>query len=195
MTSQVMFDGHVAALLEVAVSLVNALTDGARQGRAYTAPQGDQLPQAVRDTLPPARDRAAVEPRHAVYLAHASRQMRAVFDAVDSGHTDRAAELVNVLMRTTGARPQLDRVDNEPWQLHFHGTDDSFSVGWTAGCAAALALAIGSDLAGRLGVCTAPHCDRVYVDNSRNAVRHFCSDACRGRVKAAAFRARKTTQD
>ncbi|QIY67726.2 CGNR zinc finger domain-containing protein [Streptomyces sp. RPA4-2] len=195
MTSQVMFDGHVVTLLDVAVSLVNVLTDGARQGRPYTAPRGDRLPGAVHDALPPAPGRAAVEPEHATYLAQTAERMREVFDAVDAGRTDRAAELVNALLRTTGARPQLDRVDGEPWQVHFHGADDSLSVGWSAGCATALALAIGSDLAGRLGVCAAPRCDRVYVDNSRNAVRHFCSDACRGRVKAAAFRSRRAAQD
>ncbi|MFI2207278.1 CGNR zinc finger domain-containing protein [Streptomyces sp. NPDC020192] len=121
--------------------------------------------------------------------------MRAVFEAVDGGHINQAAQLVKDLLRTTGARPQLDRVDGEPWQVHFHGSDDTLSVGWSAGCATALALAIGSTLAGRLGVCTAPNCDRVYVDASRNAVRHFCSASCRSRVKAAAFRARKAPKN
>ncbi len=40
----------------------------------------------------------------------------------------------------------------------------------------------------RLGVCTAPHCDRVYVDTSRNGSKRFCSTACQNRVKTAAFR-------
>ncbi|WP_329121031.1 CGNR zinc finger domain-containing protein [Streptomyces sp. NBC_01465] len=182
------------ALLNASVSLVNALTDGARQGRPYTAPQGDELPAAVHDALPPTPARTKVEPHHATYLAHTAQQMRSVFDAADSGRTDKAAEFVNALLRTTGARPQLDQVEGEPWQVHFHGSEDTLSVGWSAGCATALALAIGSNLAGRLGVCTAPQCDRVYVDNSRNAVRHFCSDACRSRVKAAAFRARKAAE-
>ncbi|MFC6594371.1 CGNR zinc finger domain-containing protein [Kitasatospora paranensis] len=193
-TGQVMFDGHVVRLLDTAVSLVNALTDGARQGRPYAAPNGDRLPSAVHEALQ-LSPRAEVGSSHAVYLANTAQQMRAVFAAVDGGHMDQAAQMVNALLRTTGARPQLDRVDGEPWQVHFHGSDDSLSVGWSAGCATALALAIGSDLAGRLGVCTAPHCDRVYVDASRNAVRHFCSTACRGRVKAAAFRARKASRD
>ncbi|WP_411088182.1 CGNR zinc finger domain-containing protein [Streptomyces sp. 061-3] len=188
-----MFDGHVLTLLDAAVSLVNTLTDGSRQGRPYTAPRGDQLPQAVHDALPLAAGRPGVEPAHAAYLVHTARQLRAVFDAVDADRTDQAAEHVNVLLRATGARPQLDRVDDEPWQVHFHGAEDTLAVGWSAGCATALALAIGSNLAGRLGVCTAPQCDRVYVDNSRNAVRHFCSNACRGRVKAAAFRARQAS--
>ena len=74
--------------------------------------------------------------------------------------------------------------------MHFHGTDDSLATGWAAGCATGLALALGSDLAGRLGVCAADRCDRVYVDTSRNATRRFCSTACQSRTKAAAFRAR-----
>lgn len=189
-----MFDGHVVTLLDATVSLVNTLTDGTRQGRPYSAPHGDQLPQAVHEALPLSSDRSTVSPDHAAYLAHTAQQMRAVFEAVDSGRIDQAAQLVNVLLRTTGARPQLDCVAGEPWQVHFHGADDSLSVGWSAGCATALALAIGSNLAGRLGVCTAPHCDRVYVDASRNTVRHFCSTACRSRVKAAAYRSRKASR-
>ncbi|MEV6796542.1 CGNR zinc finger domain-containing protein [Streptomyces sp. NPDC051320] len=54
-------------------------------------------------------------------------------------------------------------------------------------------LAVGSELAGRLGVCWAPRCDRVYVDASRNSVRQFCCAPCQSRVKAAAFRARRGT--
>ena len=63
--------------------------------------------------------------------------------------------------------------------------------GWGAGCATGLAIVLGGDLYDRLGVCTAPHCDRVYVDTSRNGTRRFCSTACQNRVKAAAFRERK----
>jgi predicted RNA-binding Zn ribbon-like protein len=44
--------------------------------------------------------------------------------------------------------------------------------------------------AGRIGVCAAPACDRVYVDNSRNNQKRFCSTTCQNRVKTAAFRSR-----
>jgi predicted RNA-binding Zn ribbon-like protein len=92
-------------------------------------------------------------------------------------------------LRDTHARPQLDRTD-QGWNLHFHGADDTLANGWAAGCASGLALALGSDLAGRLGVCAAPACDGVYVDASRNAQRRFCSPRCQSRVKAA-HRARR----
>ncbi len=52
-------------------------------------------------------------------------------------------------------------------------------------------MVLGSELHGRLGVCTAARCDRVYVDLSRNGTRRFCSTACQNRNKAAAFRARR----
>ena len=58
-------------------------------------------------------------------------------------------------------------------------------------CATALAVVLGTEHGGRLGVCTAPRCDRVYVDTSRNATRRFCSASCQNRVKTAAFRARR----
>jgi predicted RNA-binding Zn ribbon-like protein len=189
-----LFDSHIELLLEAAVSLVNELTDGERQGRRFTAPAGEELPAAAAAALP-ARGQARVPERlpgeSAAYLSQAARAMRGVFEAMEEGRTDDAAAAVNGLLRDTGARPQLDRVGGEPWQVHFHGSDDSYGVGWSAGCATALALAVGSDLAGRLGVCAAPHCDRVYVDASRNCARRFCSAPCQSRVKAAAFRARR----
>jgi predicted RNA-binding Zn ribbon-like protein len=192
-----MFDSHVGTLLSVAASLVNALTDGDQHGRRYTAPTGADLPRAVAAALPPPADRTGpveVRPAEAARLADTARQLRTVFEAVDEDRIADAAGTVNALLHSTGARPQLDLAPGEPWQVHFHGSDDSLAVGWGAGCATALALAIGSSLAGRLGVCGAPQCDRVYVDTSRNGVRQFCSTACQSRVKAAAFRARRGGQ-
>jgi predicted RNA-binding Zn ribbon-like protein len=188
-----LFDSHIELLLEAAVSLVNDLTDGERHGRRYTAPAGAELPAAAAAALPvrgQARLPERISGESAVYLTRAAQVMRGVFEAMEEGRVDDAAAAINALLRETGARPQLDRVAGEPWQVHFHGSSDTFEVGWSAGCATALALAVGSELSGRLGVCSAPHCDRVYVDSSRNSVRRFCSAACQSRVKAAAFRAR-----
>ncbi|MFI6315996.1 CGNR zinc finger domain-containing protein [Nonomuraea sp. NPDC050556] len=177
-------------LLDATVAIVNALTDGEAHGKPYLAPRGEALPPAVIAALPPRPERV-VPQEEAEYFARAAHRMRQVFETVEAQDVDRAAELVNALLLDTGARPQLDRAPGEPWQLHFHGADDSLAVGWTAGCATALALAVGSALAGRLGVCQASQCDRVFVDGSRNGVRTFCSPSCQSRTKAAAFRARQ----
>ncbi|NUT38571.1 MAG: CGNR zinc finger domain-containing protein [Thermoactinospora sp.] len=183
-----LFDGHIVNLLDASVSLVNLLTDGHARGRPYTAPRGPDLPAAIGAALP---TRATVTDREAARFVGTALEMRKVFDAAHAGDFDTAATVVNALLLSTGARPQLDKAPGEPWQVHFHGPDDTVSVGWSAGCAASLALAIGSDLGGRLGVCQAVECDRVYVDGSRNGARHFCSPACRSRTKAAAFRERQ----
>ena len=190
-----LFDSHVDLLLEAAVSFVNELTDGERRGKPFTAPRGDELPRAAAAAIPAGTQRGRPDtiPRNgAEYLAEAARVMRGIFEAMEEDRVDEAAAAVNGLLLQTGARPQLDRVPGEPWAVHFHGADDTYGVGWTAGCATALALAVGSELAGRLGVCRAQHCDRVFVDTSKNSVRQFCSSACQSRVKAAAFRARQS---
>jgi predicted RNA-binding Zn ribbon-like protein len=178
------------AVVTVAVQLVNALTPGEARGRPYQPPGGAALPVAVTASLRAARpDTPEVSPHEAAGFRAVAEAIRAVFDAVAADRTDEAARLVNEMLARSEARPRLDRHDGEPWHLHFHGAEDSLVTGWAAGCATGLAIVLGSDQQGRLGVCAAPRCDRVYVDISRNATRRFCSTACQNRVKAAAFRA------
>jgi predicted RNA-binding Zn ribbon-like protein len=181
-------------VVTVAVSLVNRLTPGEERGHPY--PPLDEAglpaaaPAALRAGSPGTRDVTLAE---ATELRRFAMAFRVVFSAVASGDVDEAARQVNELLTATGAHPRLDRHDGEPWHLHFHGTEDDPAIGWAAGCATGLAVVLGSELHGRIGVCTAPRCDRVYVDTSRNGTRRFCSTTCQNRVKAAAFRARQAT--
>jgi predicted RNA-binding Zn ribbon-like protein len=187
------FNSHTDVVVAVGVELVNALTPGMRRGRPYAPPGDAELRAAVtaelRAGLPRSRE---VTHEEAARLAGVAAELRVVFEAVAADDVDTAAAEVNRLLRATGARPQLDRHDGEPWHLHFHGPEDDVADGWAAGCATGLAVVLGSELYGRLGVCTAPGCDRVYVDVSRNGTRRFCSTACQNRVKTAAFRARRS---
>lgn len=192
MTSQVTFDGHVLSVLTTSVALVNRLTGGYVGGAPLEAPQGALQVGATADALSAdGRPRPEVQPSDAEHLAAVAARMRVVFEAAHAGEIDRAATEVNALLLDTHARPQLDGGGDKGWSLHFHAADDTLAHGWAAGCAAGLALALGSDLAGRLGVCAAPQCDRVFVDTSRNTKRRFCSPQCQSRVKAAAHRARQ----
>jgi predicted RNA-binding Zn ribbon-like protein len=184
------FTSHTSAVVTVAVRLVNALTPGQAHGRPYLPPQGSALPAAVTAALRAGQnDVRQVTPGEAAGFGAVASALRRVFDAMAAGHTDAAARLVNQMLAGTGARPRLDRHDGGPWHLHFHGAEDSLVTAWAAGCATGLAVVLGSDQQGRLGVCTAPRCDRVFVDTSRNATRRFCSTSCQNRVKTAAFRA------
>jgi predicted RNA-binding Zn ribbon-like protein len=179
------------AVVTVAVQLVNALTPGAAHGRDYAPPAGEDLVVAVTMALragqPATREVTAAQ---AAELCGVAGALRGVFDATGAGEVDLAARRVNDLLAETGARPSLDRHDGEDWHLHFRGAADELVTGWAAGCATGLAVVVGASLHGRLGVCSAPRCDRVFVDTSRNGSRRFCSTACQNRVKAAAFRAK-----
>ncbi len=191
------FTSHLDVVVTVAVRLANTLTPGEAHGRPYLPPAGAGRPGAVTAALRAGRpDTREVTEAEADEFVAVAGSIREVFDAVAAGRTDAAADLINRMLADTGARPRLDRHDGEPWHLHFHGAEESLVIGWAAGCATGLAVVLGSDLGGRLGVCGAPRCDRVYVDASRNATRRFCSTACQNRVKAAAFRAaRQVRQD
>jgi predicted RNA-binding Zn ribbon-like protein len=178
------------AVIRVAAELVNLLTPGEERGRRYLPPEGDERTAAVAAVLRNGGGRRAATGEEAAELCFVAADLRAVFEAVSAGAVDDAARLVNAMLIRTGARPELERHDGQPWHLHFHGADRSLPTGWAAGCATGLAVVLGSEACDRLGVCTAPRCDRVYVDTSRNGTRRYCSTSCQNRVKTAAFRAR-----
>jgi hypothetical protein len=118
-------------------------------------------------------------------------RLRPVFELADRDDVDGAAKYVNHMLKTYRPRPELSGHDGQPWHLHFHSEDEGAS-GWGAGCATGLAIVIGDGDADRLGICTASHCDRVFVDSSRNCSRRVCCEACMNRTKVSAFRAHRT---
>ncbi|WP_457207543.1 CGNR zinc finger domain-containing protein [Nocardioides sp. P5_C9_2] len=179
----------MTTLLEAGVALVNATTPGHDGTDAVVAPSGRALQDAVRAAISREDYRPTVSPATATALAEVAADVRAVYVATDRGDLDAAAALVNDLLERTGVRPRLTHTETG-WDLHFHGPDQSVARGWAAGLAAGLALALGSDRSGRLGVCEAGPCDRVFTDTSRNGGRRFCSTRCQNRVKAAAHRHR-----
>jgi predicted RNA-binding Zn ribbon-like protein len=185
------FNSHTDVVIGVAVALVNLLTPGEDRGRGYQPPEGDERTAAVGAVLRASGGREATW-EEAAELCFVAAELRGVFEAVSAGAIDHAAGQVNALLIRTGARPELERHDGQSWHLHFHAADNSLPNGWAAGCATGLAVVLGGSGADRLGVCTAPGCDRVYVDTSRNGTRRYCSTSCQNRVKTAAFRARLT---
>jgi predicted RNA-binding Zn ribbon-like protein len=181
-------------VVSVAAGLVNLLTPGFEHGRPYSPPEDEELAPAVTAVLrarySAGRRIRPVTPEEAAGLLVVAGELRDVFAAVDRGSVDAAAHLVNGMLARTGARPALERHDEEPWHLHFHSADGSPVSSWAASCATGLAVVLGGELYDRLGLCTAPRCDRVFIDTSRNGTRRYCSTSCQNRVKTAAFRAR-----
>jgi len=190
-TGQVNFNSHTDLVVGVAVALVNLLTEGEDRSRKYLPPDGAERAERITALFRSAGGRREVTAPEAEAFGPVATELREVFEFVAAGDLDAAAAGVNAMLAATGARPALERHDGEPWHLHFHSADETSMVkGWQAGCATGLAIVLGGELYDRLGVCTAPHCDRVYVDTTRNGSRRFCSTACQNRVKAAAFRER-----
>jgi predicted RNA-binding Zn ribbon-like protein len=175
------FDSYTDRVVGVAAALVNALTPGEHGGRPVDT-DPDRIPVLCAAVLG-----RSVDPAEAAELVRLAGRLRPVFLAAESGATDRVAELVNALLADYRSAPQLSRHDGEPWHLHF---TSAAGTEWGAGCATGLAVVVDSQATGRLGVCRADGCDRVYVDVSRNASRRFCSESCLNRTKVAAFRAR-----
>lgn len=174
------------------MALVNLLTEGEERGRKYLPPDGAERAASLNALFKSVRSRTEVTEADGEEFGPVAAQLRAVFTAVAAGDVDEAANQVNVMLTSTGAHPALERHDGEPWHIHFHSADEKSRVkGWAAGCATGLAIVLGGEHFDRLGVCTAPRCDRVYVDTSRNGSKRFCSTTCQNRVKAAAFRERR----
>lgn len=172
------------------VTLVNDVTPGERHGRPFPVPA--DLTAAVRAAVPSSRTGEHPTADEAAELAGWAARLRTVVELVDAGDVDTACTTLNAIMRETEAMPTLSRHDGEPWHLHFHSAGAEWAVSWAAPMATALATVLGNVAIERLGICNASACDRIYVDVSRNGTRRFCSTACQNRVKAAAFRARRT---
>jgi hypothetical protein len=165
-------------VIRVAAELVNLLTEGEDRGRRYLPPEGDERTAAVAAIVQAAGGHEASW-EEAAELCFVAAELRGIFEAVGAGAVDDAAAQVNAMLIRTGARPELEQHDGQPWHLHFHSADNTLPNGWAAGCATGLAVVLGGDLY-----------DRVYVDTSRNGTRRYCSTSCQNRVKTAAFRAR-----
>jgi predicted RNA-binding Zn ribbon-like protein len=186
------FDSHASEIVTATTYVVNLLTPGWTSGRPYQPPTGRDLVDAVVRALP----KTSLAPPSADQLAEFAgyvAEMRRVFELVDggAGDLDAACAVTNGLLRGTGAIPVLARHDDDPWHLHFHPIDAGWARAWAGPMATSLAMLLGSSSYERLGVCSAPSCDAVYVDTSRNGARRFCDTACQNRVKAAAFRERQ----
>ncbi|MDN5934420.1 MAG: CGNR zinc finger domain-containing protein [Pseudonocardia sp.] len=185
------FGSHTNEVVAATAALINVATPGERRGRRYSVPAGDELTTAIGEALRLARRETPIPSASRVpAFVDLAAAARPVFELIDGERFDDAAQTVNGLLARYQPMPYLERHDGQPWHLHFPGRAASDRSDWGGGISVGLATVLGSDHADRLGVCSAPACDRVFVDASRNGTRRFCSTACQNRVKAATHRAR-----
>ena len=145
-------------------------------------------------------DKHLVEPRRRAVPADldAVRGLRPRLRAVwQAATTEDLAELINGLLRDSGARPWLtDHGGGWGWHLHVTGHAAALEdrIAAQAGFAFADLVRLGE--AGRLRVCAAPDCEAVLVDLSKNRSRLYCDTGnCGNRQHVAAYRGRRAGRD
>jgi predicted RNA-binding Zn ribbon-like protein len=116
-------------------------------------------------------------------------RLRAIVLAGDDAE---AVRLVNDLVADGRTTPRLTDHDGWPLHMHYYAPGARLAEHLAADGGMALAFVIAAGERGRLAVCTAPDCDRVLVDLSRNRSKRYCdSRTCGNRLHVAAYRARQ----
>lgn len=105
---------------------------------------------------------------------------------------DTAALLSNAILAEAKAVPQLVRHPGWDWHLHAVADDAPFATWVAVETAMAMVDLIRLDAHERLAVCSAPDCENIYLDQSKNRSKRYCSMTCGNRVAASNYRARNT---
>ncbi|MEU8251144.1 CGNR zinc finger domain-containing protein [Nonomuraea sp. NPDC048916] len=112
-----------------------------------------------------------------------------VFTAPDQ---QTAVRMLNALLSETRITPRLTEHDGHPLHMHYFAPDATLAEHLAADCGVALAHLVVDGEWERLRTCSAPDCERVFVDESRNRSRVYCdSRTCGNRMHVAAYRARR----
>lgn len=121
----------------------------------------------------------------------AVRDLRPRLRQIWEADEEQVVEIVNDLLRTSNALPQL--VKHDVWDYHLHATPPNAPLATRMAVEAAMAfvdVVRGKELS-RLRLCDYPGCDNVVVDLSKNRSKRFCDSGCGNKAAVAAYRARK----
>jgi predicted RNA-binding Zn ribbon-like protein len=106
-----------------------------------------------------------------------------------TARAEAVAEINRVLGRSAGARRLVERPDGR-WEHTFVPTGDAFA-GLLIPVVESAADALVDDELGRIRVCAADDCERVFYDSTGAGRRRWCDmKTCGNRAKAARHRAR-----
>ncbi|MER7499709.1 CGNR zinc finger domain-containing protein [Nonomuraea pusilla] len=128
-------------------------------------------------------------PRDLVQVRRVREAFHRVFTAPD---LPTAVRILNGLLAETRITPRLTEHDGHPLHVHYFAADASPAEHLAADCGVALAHLLVEGEWERLRTCSAPDCEHVFVDESRNRSRVYCdSRTCGNRMHVAAYRARR----
>lgn len=175
-----LFTDDTDAALQAAVALVNS-TDEAGDPLGTV----DDLSAFLAGWSYTGRHDATPEELEAV------RRLRPALKELLLAERDAAAEIVNDMLATAKALPQLRRHDQWDWHLHAVDPDRPLDERVVVETAMAMVDVIRADELSRLARCAADDCDDVVLDLSRNRSRRYCSTTCGNREAVAAYRARQ----
>ncbi|MFC4059486.1 CGNR zinc finger domain-containing protein [Planomonospora corallina] len=123
-------------------------------------------------------------------------QVRALREAFHRVFTapDQATAVIrlNTLLSETRITPRLTEHDGHALHVHYFAPGACLGEHLAADLGVALAHLLVEGEWERLRTCSAPDCERVFVDESRNRSRVYCdSRTCGNRMHVAAYRARR----
>lgn len=186
--SQANFGPYMECSLELAVDLVNS--ENRFSGRDELTQLGELLTFLQKHKID---HRVSHGPKPTDEDLEQVRRLRGslrkVFDAPDH---ESAVEILNGLLAKSGARPELTNHDDGSWHLHYTPMRTPVALRIAAESAMALSVVIAENGFDRLRLCEGERCMDVFVDESRNRSRRYCSpQVCGNRASVAAYRARR----
>lgn len=181
--SQADFGHYMECSLDLTVDLVNTLNPVNGEDTLTTVEALSEFLEAHEVSYgrnPSATDLAEVRALR--------EDLRRAFNAADETST---ATILNELLAGAGAKPILTDHTGS-WHLHYAPTASPLAPRIAAEAAMALSVIIAQGDYERLHSCESDDCVDVFVDQSRNRSRRYCSQsACGNRASVAAYRARQ----
>jgi predicted RNA-binding Zn ribbon-like protein len=181
---------HRDHVVEASIDLANALGPGYSGGYSYVATADPAECIRLGNQIFSRFDGQweQFQPAESSQLARLAASLHDIILLLAERDVASAVPLINALLSEFPSTPHVSTTP--PWSLHYHDHSLPGASAWQIGCAAALGSFISSGAWQYLGRCEAERCDRVFIDDTRNRSRRFCSTRCQNREKVRSFRLR-----
>jgi predicted RNA-binding Zn ribbon-like protein len=119
------------------------------------------------------------------------RMLRGPLRRLLTAPRDEAVPIVNDLLASAGAVPQLVRHGAHDWHIHAVPADAPLATRIQVETAMGMIDVVRAEETSRLGTCADATCDDLVLDLSRNRRKRYCSTTCANRNAVAAYRSRR----